>query len=330
MINIANMLVTRKCNLKCTYCRISGDINYDLRPDQYPDSSYYFKNEKPASYWIELVDKLMVENPNIFFIWYGGEILLRPDLSEIINHCNKVDANYTIISNSTAELDSLREKFFNEVGHVKGWTASVDPGFEQEGDTDEARKSHAGYYLLKELIKNKLVDDPVAEITCDKDSIFKAEETIKKLSEEGIYSDLTVLDVAKTNWYDFSAVTSEEPLVPKTEEVKQVFDNLINSDYKIHMKESLLPRIYDILPANLDCKLEDELHSICIDSDGKLRLCLRIKGYSTDKFNALQLFTKDREEIEEALGSDKEVLCKGCSHTCYIMSQLDYEDIVDH
>ena len=332
MINIVNILVGRKCNLKCNYCRISGNIDYDKKPYDYPDSTYYFNNERTSDFWIAVCDSLHLDNPNTFFIIYGGEPLLYPGLSDIIKHLNFIGANYTIISNSTPELDKLRDKFFSEVGTVKGWTASIDPGFETIIDSDESRKSNYGYHLLKKLISEGLVEDPVAEITCDRDSIFKVEETIKKLSAEGIWSDLTVLDWAPTNRYDFSNVDTKDMLVPKTEEVKNIFDRLINSDYKIHMKNSLLPKIYDMLPAELDCGIgKDNLHSICIDSDGSMRLCLRIKGHFTTKFNANNLFDVDiREKLEEAIETDKEIICKHCSHTCYIMSQLDYEDIVDH
>jgi len=331
MINIVNILLTRKCNLKCTYCRISGELDYDLAPMEYPKSGYYYTSEKPADWWIETIRYLHKENPNVFYILYGGEPLLYKGLADIVKYLNEIDANYTIISNSTSALDSIRAEFFREVGPVKGWTASVDPGFETSGETDEEKKSNAGYHLLKRLIKHGLVDDPVAEITCDRESIFKVEDTIKRLSSEGIWSDLTVLDIAKTNWYDFSAVMTPEMLVPKTEAVKKVFDRLIASDYKIHMKEQLLPRIYDILPAELDCDIRPgNLHSICIDSDGSLRLCLRIKGHHVPKFSALDLFTNGRLIVEQAIEGDKQTLCKGCSHTCYIMSQLDFEDIVNH
>ena len=42
-IRIVNWLLTRRCNLNCSYCAITK--NYKNKPDEYPDIYYYHKNE---------------------------------------------------------------------------------------------------------------------------------------------------------------------------------------------------------------------------------------------------------------------------------------------
>ena len=53
MINIVNFILVRNCNLSCEYCRISGNTNYELKPEEYPDLKYYIENEQPVEKWID-------------------------------------------------------------------------------------------------------------------------------------------------------------------------------------------------------------------------------------------------------------------------------------
>lgn len=334
MINIANLLLTRRCNLKCSYCRISyfGGNVYKDKPNEYPDFSYYLQNEKSPQWWIGVIDKLYEENPKTFFILYGGEPFLYEGLADIVSHMNERDMAYTIISNSTNALDTHRKKFFRKVKKIRGYTASVDPLYGGM-NVDIIKKSSSGIRVMKELMDEGLADDVVAEITCDRKSIMKVEDTIKFLSEElGVCSDLTVIDIAKNPYYDFSSVTDSKLLVPKTHEVREVFDRLIESNYNIHMKNTLLEAIWNFLPSDLDCKLgSGNFHNVTVDSDGRIRLCLRIRGRIP--FDATDLFVGEerRSEIEFWIGMEKKHLCQRCSWTCARMSQNDIADsIINH
>jgi len=338
-IKIATLVLTRRCNLHCDYCRFSGDIDYILQPKEYPNGKYYFQNEQSPEFWIDMIDRMVKHNKDIFFILFGGEPFLYKELPTVLKHLKNIDANYTIISNCSDTIRPLIGDMFDKVGRIKGFTASVDPGFwlHDSIDDDEMYKSNAGFNMLVRLIYDGLVDDPVAEITVDKDNIKYLEETVEKLSANEIYSDITVLDIAKNNYYDFSSVTNPELLVPKNSEVKAIFERLRDSDYKIHMKDTLLMKIYNILPANLDCKLgKDNLHNVTIECDGTMRCCGRIRGRYTPEFKAIDLLDKhgsdgvEKANIEEAIEADKESLCKGgCTHTCQIMSLIEEDDDIN-
>ena len=135
-----------------------------------------------------------------------------------------------------------------------------------------------------------MVTDPVAEITISKNNINDVYTTVEKLSDVGITSDITVLDIAKNKYYDFSNVTDKNSLVPKNDEVKKLFKKLKDSNLKIHMKDTLLDEIYKILPANLKCSMGlKNLTSVTVDSDGSLRLCLRIRGIDTPNNTVLEM-----------------------------------------
>ena len=165
------------------------------------------------------------------------------------------------------------------------------------------------------------------------------EETVRRLTEYGICSDITVLDIAKNNYYDFSSVTNPDYLVVQNEDNEKIFNNLINGNYNIHMKDTLLKKIYDILPANLDCKLGvGNLHNVTIDCDGSMRLCGRIRGRDVPKFYAEYDLVEDdgrdadtKSDLELAIASDKSILCRGCAHTCQIMTSEDTSNnILNH
>lgn len=337
MINIASLILTRRCNLNCEYCRISGDANYIIAPSEYPNASYYYENEKNSEFWIDSISRLVKHNKDMFFILFGGEPFMYDGLSEIVKEMNFMGCHYTIISNCT--MPEEIKNFFDCVGSVMGFTASIDPGFWLgENDNHEKLKSIMGFEMLKYLIRENAVADPVAEVVVDNENIVYLEETVKRLSDAGITSSISTLDIAKNNYYDFSSITSTDQLVTKSEYTKKVFDNLINGNYKIHMKEILLPKIYDILPAELDCKIEDNLHNITMDSDGVLRTCLRIRGREIPKVKIYELLDENGNWYQEILEAvmqmykqDKQTLCLKCNYVCQLMSLMgDSERIKYH
>jgi len=344
-VNIVNCLITRRCNLACEYCQISGHIDQPLRPQSYPDSEYYFKNEKDSEWWIKTLSSYFAANKDVFFILYGGEPFIRWELLvDIVNFLNKINAKYTIISNCTEGVKKNIFKFFKKVEGVYGFTASIDPSaninvcYDREGcNDDEIYKSQVGYRMLLELMNLGLVKDPVAEITCDCDSIYKLEDLVKQLSKDGITSDITMIDIAKGNYYDFSNIYGQMALVPKDQDVRDIFNRLKNSNYLIHMKDKLLDMIYDCLPCNVDCEMEKGLSNVTIDSDGVNRLCLRIRGNHCVKYMADSLFNEDGtpsdsyNDIWESMCEDKKVICHKCMWSCVLMSKMnDCNGIINH
>jgi len=341
-VEVLTCILTRRCNLSCYYCRISGCPNYKDKPKIYPSMADLIKNEKGCYWWIDVINRFMKHNPKIFVIFIGGEPFLYKQLVDIIMHAKVLDLNYTIISNSTKELKPIRDKFFREVGKIRGYTASIDPGFEKlvsvdKHSEDSLRKSSEGFDTLIDLMKQGLVEDPVAELTVTSESIHLVEGTIKTLDSFGIWSDLTVVDIAKTPYYDFSNITDEKLLVQQTDEVKEIFNRLINSDYKIHMKDLLLPSIFDILPANNNCdSCCNARHNLTIDADGSIRLCYRIRGEFGPGFTGLDFvdrfgnLTRTTDKIQNVLAADKKLYCNGCAWTCPLMSIFDEDEIITH
>jgi MoaA/NifB/PqqE/SkfB family radical SAM enzyme len=332
-IRIVNWLLTRKCNLKCDYCAIVR--NYKDKPEQYPDMSHYAHSQMDSQYVMRVLSIFKIHNPDMFHIFYGGEPLLSFGLSNIINYCNKENIQYTIISNNAPEIQHLITDLFNKTDYIQGFTSSVDPVFDSNDfdsvKLDRVTKSIEGLRRLKEIQSQGKVKDVVAEITVMKHNIHYLYNLVKILSEEGINSDVTFIDIAKSPFYDFSNIYDENLLVSQ-EEAKEQMDLLLNSNFDLHMKDILIPGILKILPSNMDCEIDKNLHNITIDADGTLRLCLRIRGVNTPKLYAHEVLTSGNpQEIaksaHELIRADKKEYCKLCNHTCHLMSKhIDEND----
>lgn len=328
-IKIVNLFITRRCNLKCSYCGIVR--NYKNKPSTYPDMKHYYENEMSTEYVIELLGKFKAHNPDIFIIIYGGEPMLKKDLPNIINFCNKENINYTIITNNTSEIQPLIDRLFEKTGgDIRGFTSSVDPIFNQKDGSDRVKKSVSG---LTNLLKRKyIVKDLVAEITVMRENVPYLYDLIKELTHYGINSDITFIDTAKSEYYDFSNVIEPWKLVHVSPELANQFQMIYDDkSLNIHMKDFLLPAIWGILPSNMDCGIEKDLHNISVDADGSVRLCTRIRGYHTpNNITINNLFDKDMEVtpfVQECIAKDKKRFCKLCNHTCLLMSK--YGDKVD-
>jgi len=321
-IRIVNWLLTRKCNLKCDYCAIVKD--YEGMPSEYPPMSHYIKNEMTTFDVIDGLIKFKEHNPDCFHILYGGEPLLRKDLSTIINFCNREDIHYTIISNNTKEIQPLILKLLDQTGKIKGFTASVDPiFFDKEQPEDRIRKSLQGFENLKAM-KDK-IDDVVAEITVMKHNQQHIYRLVKLLTEKGINSDVTFIDIAKSPYYDFSNISDKNLLVEPSDQLAHQFQMLNDSDVDIHMKNVLLPAIWNILPSNMDCKIDENLHNVSVDADGSIRLCLRIRGVGVPKAIKIKDLFDLNHNISKfshaIIKEDKQKYCKLCNHTCHLMSR---------
>jgi MoaA/NifB/PqqE/SkfB family radical SAM enzyme len=300
--------------------------NYEHKPAEYPDMKYYRDNEMSTDFVLDTLMKLKEHNPDMFHLWYGGEPLLRNDLAEIINFCNSQDINYTIISNNCDEIDPLFQKLMND--EIKGYTASIDPIVMACSDsikkTDRYKKSKHGFRKLIELSKEHKIKDLVAEMTVCKDDVEYISETIYELKLYDIATDITFVDVAKNVYYDFSNVRGDRSsLVKPSIKLARELIKAIDWDFNVHMPE-LYERVFEILPSNLDCGLDKNIHNITIDADGSMRLCLRIKGMATPKLKANKIIQNGiiSPILEEFIALDLHRRCEGCNWTCVLMSQM--------
>jgi radical SAM protein with 4Fe4S-binding SPASM domain len=326
-IHIVNWLLTRRCDLKCDYCRIVK--NYSNKPKEYPDMKHYYDNEMSTETIISGLKKLKLHNPNVFNIFYGGEPLLRNDLYKIINYCNKNDIHYTIISNNSEVSQRKMKELFIKVSSIEGYTASIDPIIYQNKSGDIFKKSMSGFLKLQEY--SSIINDVVAEITVTNENLPYLYSLVKDLTNNGINSDITFVDISKSAYYDFSNVTDDSILVKKSPELRDIINSIIDEKLNVHMRDTLLPKIYDTLPSEYDCKLDENFHNMTIDADGTVRLCLRIRGVATpNNFNINNIIDDNgnlNEYLKDSISYDKKNYCQKCQWSCPIMSEMVSEEV---
>lgn len=315
-IQIVNWLITRRCPYKCDYCGIVSDsIN-----NKYPKISHYNKNEMSSDYIIEVLNKFKKINKNIFHIFYGGEIALFQDLYKIIDHCNKENIFYTIITTNVKKVfhDLIKRNI-----EVRGLTTSIDVMTDVEKETDRRKKTESSLMSFIDIIETGKVKDPVAEITlCSDKEVFNLKNHILKLSAHGITSSITLVDPSKNEFYDFSKI-SKKINIDKNK-LKSVFNTLLkNQDkYKVHMPDVILPMLIKYHDATYRCNIDKKVTNLTIDADGTVRLCLRIRGIETPKIAILEYLkhSKTLNLMHKYLTTDYHNCCQKCLWTCQIMS----------
>ncbi len=314
-------------------------------PSCYDKMEKYYGAELTGEDWIKIIDRVILNNPKAFFIFYGGEPFLYDDLWKIINHCNKNEIFYTIISNNTDVVQSRIQYTLSKVGKFRGFTSSVDPiaisqvdeqlKFKSENKDRDAIlvKSINGLKRLINMKQSGVVDDAVAEITVMKSTIDYLYDTVKVLTANGIYASITTLDDPKNPYYDFANVNDLSEMVPKDKPIKRAFKKIReDKTLLVHMSDMLM-QLYDALPSRHFCKMWKDIHNITIDSNGRCRLCLRINGLETKELPFDKVIDENGKitpEFRNAIYTDYYNYCQGCNWTCVLMSSSFSNQIINH
>ena len=306
---IVNALLTRKCNLDCKYCNIVK--NYPDMPSMYPKVGSY--KEIPGQDWLDFFVKLKQEDPDLFVILYGGEPVLYKDFDFLVKNLYEQQIPFTVITNAT-----LPDKILSNIDYIDGLTCSVDPILfaEDNYDQDRLSKSSAGLKLLTEVSEKYPEKDLVAEVVIDKRNWLYLPNTVKYLSQHGIWSSLSLIEGSKSKYYDFAApLDSSLEIDNKTRQklTDMIIDLIFKDKYLIHAPEAVLKTLNHVpdKPCNVHTTLD-------IEPDGRMRLCLRIHGIATEKYTIYDYFEK-KDQFKEARERDMRALCKGCSWTCKYM-----------
>jgi len=313
-------------------------------PDCYRSIKQYADEELYPSQWIDIIERLVANNPDVFLILYGGEPFLYPGLKDVVKFCNESNVSYTIISNNTPIARTRAYEIFSALGPFKGFTSSVDPvalmsdeelGVLSKSAKDIVEKSRLGLENLAKMKKDGISEDVVAEITVTNMSLPFLYDTILQLTNNGVWSSITVVDDKKSDYYDFSSVEDQSQMLTKSD-AESIFlrikEDAEAGILKVHIP-SLLPRLLDILPSCMKCSIRNDLHNVTIDADGTMRLCLRIRGERCPDILAKTAFSKNGQVnklLKKAIKRDYDKVCLGCNWTCPLMSDEFADSVIDH
>jgi MoaA/NifB/PqqE/SkfB family radical SAM enzyme len=310
-------------------------------PAEYKKMQHFYDNECGVDKWIQVFDRIHKNNPECFFILYGGEPMVHPDIIPIVKYLKDSGYAHTIISNnSTKHIRDKIMELYNTIGTIPGFTASIDPELclyldnRSVGNDDSIKKTIAGFEYLRYLKKEGIADDVVAEITVSKSNINYLYRTVKILSDNDIWSSITTIDDQKSEYYDFSNVNRGSSLMVEPDlRTRLIFDEIQkDKSLKVHMPE-LLDSLYEALPANMKCRIHENIHNVTVDADQTFRLCLRIEGTNVSKIHVLDGIDSDgnvTQHLIDGYESDYKTYCRGCNHTCLMMSEKYANQIITH
>ena len=291
-------LLTRKCNLRCSYCKIRKGCTLNG-----PELEMY-----------QVFDGIRVLNrmfPGAAIVFFGGEPTMLDWLPNIVAHCEQEKVKYAVISNGLRPMSD--EIYFNRLieAGISNWSVSIDSlsALEevQADSPDNEIKTHSGFASLKKF-RAAGVRDLVACITVTKRNIFEVPEIIKRLTAEGVWSITTPLQNGSLE----AEYSSPSPELQCTDTgvirtVAHVLETMARSGrYLMHNS----PEYYTYWKRffiSQDWKCSSK-NAITIDADGTLKRCVDYKG-GLEKFNILTL-EKDYERYQQAVA--QEFSCQGC------------------
>lgn len=312
--HIAHLWLTRRCNLKCSYCNVIRDY----KDSPYPPVSEY--EELTANDWYEIID-IYAKLGTKFFLLYGAEVLVYKEINDLCYKLNqRDDIHYSIHTNGT--LPRQLDELIHTIG-LKGLTFSYD--LPTNDDKHRIAKSNASKKMFLKYKED--CADLVVTITLDKsivenDNIEVLLKELQWFTDHNIISIVTFIDHQRNQWYDFSNVPwTPENKIPVNERFHYLLQKLKEGHdvkYKLHNYK----HYWEELPGfttdeNFFCV--DPFAAPTIDADGTIRLCSRIKGNTVTAFKPQDIISNP-ENVMEAYMSDYKTKCVGCAWDCAMQS----------
>jgi MoaA/NifB/PqqE/SkfB family radical SAM enzyme len=310
-IVVAHHFLTRRCNLNCSYCRITK--NYKNSP--YPDIESY--KEIDSIEWFENI-KVLASLGCDFHLLYGAEPLLYEELPELISKMNFENIPYSICTNG---IEQEQIMYLLEEYGLPGITFSYDPCAKDHRQL----KSEIGWEMA--MRARDYCDDVTMVITIDPCNLLDNTkegtiQAIKDFSSNGIWTIVTFIDYAKSCYYDLSNVKypGHIPPSPDLEQFLATLRDLKEQGCLIHNSIEWFDSVEHFLPAEYKC--EQPWSAITTDVDGRLRLCHRIRGIQVPEFTPRDLVKKDSQrKVLAAYVHDRKKYCEGCMWDCIMQAE---------
>ncbi len=301
----AQICLTRKCNLSCSYCSFSRKK---------------FRKELSIDEWKKAI--LILDRIGIKFLKImGGEPTIVRNLDKLITFIKyNTKINVAVFSNSFVSKNKLRSLF--EAG-IDQYITSIDvvdksPNF--SGDiSKKSRKGLDALFYLKKLGLKTLR----ANIVVGKHNIADIPRIVGWLSKNGIYSSLSPVHTGIGDTWELrckdSSLKLTEGDLPKIEKITKKLLEMKKKGALIANSVRFLSK-WPKYATNLNwhCRFPPVLW---VDADGSLMCCYDIRG-KTSQLSVFDLNKKENlrkfvKHLKEDAGK-----CSGCFYNCQFDGRL--------
>jgi len=310
----AEVLITKRCNLNCSFCKIPKDIKE--------------RDELNLEEWKEAFRIVYEDLGASFIAIYGGEPLCLDkdkllDIIENLSSYREKGKSYTLISNCIGLTNEYMDEMIDK--GLDSFTASMDTLDENESlDNISKIKSRKGLNTLLKF-KEKGIRDVCGIITATKKNIKNIPQTVKYLSDKGIWVGIDVIHYRKGNT-DLPKKSQVEELLLTRGDMPIIIEV---ADKLIRMKKEgyLIFPTYEVLEGwknpnyiidlNWKCGTNHP-YCITIDSNGTLMECDSFRGSRIKKYKIFDLPNKWKE-FKKDYFDDVCYECLGCfwsTHFC--------------
>jgi MoaA/NifB/PqqE/SkfB family radical SAM enzyme len=282
-ITKAEVLITRRCNIKCGTCKViepaldaKGNPTIDL-------------GEMSPREWHDAFDTIYNRLGATFIAIYGGEPMAygHSRLCEVIEslswHCRNGDKGFTVISNGIGLTESKARDLV--AAGLDSWTSSVDtwtPRVNEIGDKYMQAKSQTGLSAIELMAGIPGVRDTCGIVTVTARNLAEVVPTVEWLCARGHWVGIDLLHYQRGDG-EYSFSTTREQMEPlglllrreHLTELAQVADYLIanHERLKVFPTKPVL-EMWKNPDYSIDLKWKCKpAHAITVDFDGSIGLC---------------------------------------------------------
>ncbi len=306
----AEILFSRKCNLKCSYCNMATGKENSLSVED----------------WMKGIDQLKKLNCQ-FIAVYGAEPLLEFDkLLEVLPYAESIGIDTTIITNGTVVKTKEKLKQLYDAG-ARSLSMSYDP---LPIDTSSQVKSDKAIELLTWFRKlGKNVRDVAAIATVTKENYMELPRMVEKMSTIDIWTFYDIYHYdrkqpgSKTSHFNpqfaFSSFIDRANLISVLKEVNTMKKSgflVHTNDYYLQLLESKDSSF--LKKYNWNCAKYDVFPSwITVDCDGTVYPCDDFQPKLAEPFNITRL-SNDWEDFCTKMKFITSTCCPGCCWNTHI------------
>lgn len=294
----AGIYITRKCNLRCTYCDV---VKTTL-------------NEIDIEQWYQVIETLKhigIENLTIL----GGEPTAKDGLVDVVRYIlDKTNLELGIVSNGTSSLTVIDQLI--ECGLQK-FSSSIDTISGEGVDEHTILKSKMAMKIF-EHIRSKSNIKLTAFFVLSKKSLTEIVPVVKHLSEKNIHTYILPYHYSQdgTKWSTRSYERNEYLALDNVNE--EEMENVVQRIIDLKNEGYLVSNSVGYLSGLPSCIRKFAWHcppwvaEIRIDSDGSLMCCHDFKGVVSPTYTVFDLMdNKKCEDFVKARQKDS-AMCSGC------------------